>query len=366
MADLREQIDMEKRTCSIEGCERPHSGRGWCAPHYQRWIRHGDPLGAADRAKSPCSFEECGRPAGKGGYCTAHAVQLKRGIELKPIRAYGGGECAVDGCAQPLVARGYCRTHWQRWRKHGDPLRVDQGREGSRRYMLNESYFDEITTEAQAYWLGFITADGCVIRSEKTFALRIELSERDEAHLARFRDDIGSTRPLTYRIGTAFKTRLVSASFDSWRLVESLERLGVTPRKTFTAEPWDGPADLMPHYWRGMVDGDGSIYKLTTRTEWGLDLTGSRACVEAFAAWAKQISGASAAPRTKKDGGIWMWVATGTYKPQVMAEALYGNATISLPRKQALADELRAIDWAEWRREAYRLRDEKRRGLRTA
>lgn len=30
--------------CSIEGCERPHYGHGFCHMHYQRWKKHGDPL----------------------------------------------------------------------------------------------------------------------------------------------------------------------------------------------------------------------------------------------------------------------------------------------------------------------------------
>lgn len=33
------------RRCSIDGCTSPHSARGWCKHHWQRWRRTGDPLG---------------------------------------------------------------------------------------------------------------------------------------------------------------------------------------------------------------------------------------------------------------------------------------------------------------------------------
>ena len=32
------------KTCSIDGCEKPHEARGWCRKHYSRWQTHGDPL----------------------------------------------------------------------------------------------------------------------------------------------------------------------------------------------------------------------------------------------------------------------------------------------------------------------------------
>lgn len=36
--------NVPKVTCSIETCERLATARGWCNPHYQRFLRHGDPL----------------------------------------------------------------------------------------------------------------------------------------------------------------------------------------------------------------------------------------------------------------------------------------------------------------------------------
>ena len=39
-----ERCDMTKRTCKIDGCDRPHEARGWCDLHNRRWRRNGDPL----------------------------------------------------------------------------------------------------------------------------------------------------------------------------------------------------------------------------------------------------------------------------------------------------------------------------------
>ena len=33
-------------TCSIPECNKPRKARGWCAAHWWRWRKHGDPLGA--------------------------------------------------------------------------------------------------------------------------------------------------------------------------------------------------------------------------------------------------------------------------------------------------------------------------------
>lgn len=42
--------------CAIDGCDKTAKVRGWCPAHYQRWRKHGDPLGnAPSRTRSMAS-----------------------------------------------------------------------------------------------------------------------------------------------------------------------------------------------------------------------------------------------------------------------------------------------------------------------
>jgi HNH endonuclease len=36
-----------KLICEVDGCSKPMRHRQWCAAHYKRWYRHGDPAGGA-------------------------------------------------------------------------------------------------------------------------------------------------------------------------------------------------------------------------------------------------------------------------------------------------------------------------------
>lgn len=46
------------KACSIQGCENPARGHGFCSPHYKRWRRHGDPLGGGTSRGLPKQFIE--------------------------------------------------------------------------------------------------------------------------------------------------------------------------------------------------------------------------------------------------------------------------------------------------------------------
>lgn len=44
---------MTNRTCSIDGCERKHKGRGWCESHFRKFLRYGSPLGVSTLRGQP-------------------------------------------------------------------------------------------------------------------------------------------------------------------------------------------------------------------------------------------------------------------------------------------------------------------------
>ncbi len=214
-----------------------------------------------------------------------------------------------------------------------------------RRYDLDDEFFDSIDSEAKAYWLGFITADGCVMTDHGKNLIQVKLMESDANHLDKLKSALDTQRPLVYSARSGVAGPCVKLLLTSPQMVTALVALGVTPRKSMVVKPWYGPMSLMPHYWRGLFDGNGCISKEAARpNKWALTLCGSLPCVQAFATWACDVSGARSSPYTRSN--IWYWKVAGLAKPQVLARELYANANpaIALDRKIARARDLLAID----------------------
>jgi hypothetical protein len=298
---------MDKATCR-EGDGNPVLARGWCSRCYQAAKAHdGDPHAGGPR--------KTGRERSK---------------------------CKIETCPEPVAGQGWCGTHYSNFRRHGDPEWTPEGTQ-HRRYDLDDSFFDNVDTEAKAYWLGFINADGCVQAGAigtagwQRHSLYVKLMASDSGHLEKMKADMSAESPVFVHP----QRGNTEITLSSMHLVESLIRLGVTPRKSLTATPWDGPDHLMRHYWRGMVDGDGTIVKHSDRdNKWQLRLIGSRAVVEAFRAWAAPICGSSAKVYPKVN--IFSWTAGGLASPQALARELYAGSTVYLDRKYELANQLMA------------------------
>jgi len=196
-----------------------------------------------------------------------------------------------------------------------------------RLYKLNEEYFTTIDTPEKAYWLGFLAADGGITRHKgKPSGLGVRLAAVDIGHLQLLADALESeTTPKIEKDGAA---RVV---FNSHTLAAGLIAHGVTPGKTWTCSPWDAPADLAPHYWRGLIDGDGTVMP-DGKT---IVFVGTRAMVEGFRSFAAGICGTRAAPRQYP--GCWRVTLQGRRQVHAILTALYAEDRVALARKQKVA-----------------------------
>jgi hypothetical protein len=207
---------------------------------------------------------------------------------------------------------------------------------GLRKYQFNERFFQEIDSEEKAYWLGFISADGCVDR--RGLQLIIALGRKDKSHLIKFCSAIGWAGPIVDKVGSK-KTLESWITICSVKLIADLNSLGVTPAKSQTLIPWTGPSHLMPHYWRGMIDGDGSL-QMPHKTYhwWQVNLTGSQSTLKQFQSWARETCGTTAKINDRKS--YWNMNIAGTQMCKKLIEKIYGDANVALERKLLLANQL--------------------------
>lgn len=216
------------------------------------------------------------------------------------------------------------------------------------RYPVNDSFFSSVDTEPAAYLLGFISADGCVHGNR----LIIGAARRDEAHLFKLRALLGAESPVRRCVKQAKQDgRACPASelrVSCARLVDDLARAGVLPAKSLTLEPWKGPAHLLPHYFRGLADGDGSWYLSDGGKRLHFSLAGTRPVVEALIDFAASFAGYRPVPKPGH-GRVWDVKFSRRNAVKSLAQALYAGATVWLDRKKAIVDRfLAAPDARPW------------------
>jgi hypothetical protein len=213
--------------------------------------------------------------------------------------------------------------------------------EALRRNALDERYFDSIDTEDRAYWLGFLTADGCV---RERGSVDINLQIGDSIHLQKFAESLHAEHSVGFREvvssnGTVCPQATIRIS--SIKLVAALNCLGLWPNKTFNVRPCEQVSEpFLAAYWRGIFDGDGWIYfnDIAKKPRYCIGLCGNEAIVSGFAEFIGQfiLSKAKVIP----SGRIFKIAYEGRLLAGAVAKVLYSGATIYLDRKYALARQL--------------------------
>lgn len=145
-----------------------------------------------------------------------------------------------------------------------------------RKHTVNEDTFTLIDSEEKAYWFGFLYADGCVM-NWTTPVLSLELTEKDESHLEKFRAFIGSSAPITHRTVKVndVEYNSVRIAICSKKIVEDLISHGMIERKTFIKKWPNIEENLVHHFIRGYFDGNGS-FGATEKSRWFSIATGSK------------------------------------------------------------------------------------------
>jgi hypothetical protein len=123
-----------------------------------------------------------------------------------------------------------------------------------KRYNHNKEAFKEINTEEEAYWLGFILADGC-----NTNGSQIRVDIKDEGHLEKLAKLIyvDGDKPIGIRDLGFGSVYYFSCTINS--VIENLNNHGIVPRKSMITKLPKINENLYKHLIRGIFDGDGCL-----------------------------------------------------------------------------------------------------------
>ena len=142
-------------------------------------------------------------------------------------------------------------------RTHGIKLHPDKG---------NVHYFDSIDTYAKAYIVGFIAADGALVKTKTTTTLTITVKYEDKAVLEFIKSEIGNEHKLQEIIrpssfDSSKNIHHIRYTISDRNITIALNKLGITSNKSLSM---GNIIKNIPYEYRdafiiGYFDGDGSV-----------------------------------------------------------------------------------------------------------
>lgn len=204
------------------------------------------------------------------------------------------------------------------------------------RSRIDESVFDIIDTEEKAYWLGFLYADGNISKHGNRFEMN--LSIQDLNHMEKFKEFLKFEGKIRITRHHSDKNNICNISIRNAHMWTQLNDKGCIPAKSFNIKfPNESvlPKQLIPHFIRGYIDGDGWLYTSNNNTFVGV-CSGSKDFILSI----QTMFGGNLSERYYAPSGNYTFVLRWPQlKSRMIARYLYENASIYLERKYLIYKE---------------------------
>lgn len=168
--------------------------------------------------------------------------------------------CVVQGQSSCALARelDIPRPTIDNYRKRYDIPVFKRGPNLRRYRPIRLSLFTDPQSDSDAYWIGFLAADGTVRGHGGHWDLSVHLKASDAPHLAKLCTALETDTPVRLVKGGGYRAAIVQ--FRGREVTEAAKPWGIVPNKTRSYRfPAHVPTPLIPAFLRGYFDGDGTL-----------------------------------------------------------------------------------------------------------
>lgn len=204
-----------------------------------------------------------------------------------------------------------------------------------RKYFHNFDFFEKIDSEEKAYWLGFMFADGYIVNYDNYYGedvLGLSVSLKDQEVLEKFKKSIQATNPIKCYQRKEPGEPMVRLQMSSQKTVNDLISHGCVKQKSLILQPpKEIPEEFLPHFIRGLFDGDGCITSSLKGSyeSYQVDITSTFLMVN----WIKEKVGMGSIVKDSRREKTYYYTLGGNQQVIKFYHYLYNNATIYLNRK---------------------------------
>jgi transposase-like protein len=200
----------------------------------------------------------------------------------------------------------------------------------------------DVLTPGAAYWCGIFFTDGTVVRRPKRQPeVAVVLQRRDYGHLVKLRDFLGATNAITpiapAKVARSAVNRNGGQGKGAFRFCVSSRQLGDRIEDLGRYEPpIDPELAASRDFWRGAIDGDGTVGISCGIPQ--VKLWGTHWLLSAFVDFLGPVS--SRRPLNVQSTPTSHVVSTSYATAAKIVERLYAGASVALDRKAATAKEI--------------------------